>query len=188
VEQGNEVTLVLRSHGGPLQISIDRTTGQLTDIGGRLHGDSNGAAEPRLLFTGIYLVNPEFLARIPAATKLSVIPVFLEMIRQGAKLGGVIIDDGHWWDLGTREQYLAVHDALAADGRAPWIDDQAQISPSAKITGACAVGRDARIGDDVHLENCLIWEGAEIATGSRLRDCIVSAGSRVSGTHVGADL
>ena len=166
--------------------SIDRATGRLTDIGGKLKGEDNKA--PRFLFTGIYLVNPEFLARIPAATKMSVIPVFLEMIQQGAKLGGVIIDDGHWWDLGTREQYLAVHTALALDGGAPWIDDEAQISSSAKLTGASAVGRGARIGDEVHLENCLVWEGAEIATGSRLRDCIVTAGSRVSGTHVALDL
>jgi NDP-sugar pyrophosphorylase family protein len=196
-EQGNEVTLVLRSHGGPLQIAIDPTTSRITDIGGRLKAESATgkalpeiptATAPQFLFTGIYIVNPEFLARIPRATKLSVIPVFLEMIRSGAKLGGVIIDDGHWWDLGTREQYLAVHQALAADGGSPWIHENAETAPGASISGATAIGAGARIGADVELENCLVWDGAEIATGSRLRDCIVTSGSRVSGAHVAADL
>jgi dTDP-glucose pyrophosphorylase len=131
---GHEVTLVLRSKDGPLQVSFDHGSGRITDIGGRL----TESATPRFLFTGIYLVNPEFFARILPATKISVIPIFLEMIRSGALLGGVVIDDGHWWDLGTREQVLAVHRALAGNGTPRWI------APSAAVGGGGADHRCER--------------------------------------------
>ena len=179
---GNEVTMILRSKDGPLQVTLDDSTGRIADIGRRL----DPAREPRFLFTGIYLVDPEFLRRIPAATKISVVPIFCEMIREHARLGGIVIDDGHWYDLGTREQYLAVHEVMRRETSntelPPWIAPGAQISPDAKIEGATAIGADARIGAGAHLRDCLIWENAEIAPGAVLERCIVTDGARAEGT------
>ena len=187
---GNEVTMILRSKDGPLQVALDESTGRIADIGRRL----DPAREPRFLFTGIYLVNPEFLRRIPAATKIGVVPIFCEMIREHARLGGIVIDDGHWHDLGTREQYLAVHRRISdfpsassgPGGRfqiSDWIHPSAQISPDAKIEGATAIGADARIGAGAHLRDCLIWENAEVAPRAHLERCIVTDGARAEGTH-----
>ncbi len=181
-DAGNEITMVLRSKDGPLQVSLDHANGRITDIGKRIYP----ASDARFLFTGIYLIEPAFFSRIPAGEKLSVIPLFLEMIRTGARLGGIVIDDGNWWDLGTREQYLAVHAHL--DAGKSWIAETAQIDPSAQITGSTAIGSGTKIGAHASLQNCIVWEGAEIAPGSLLNDCIVTAGSRVSGIHSHADL
>lgn len=192
----NEVTMVLRSKDGPLQVSLDESTGLIRDIGRRLHAGE----EPRFLFTGIYIVSPEFLARIPPATKISVVPLFIEMIRTGAKLGGVIIDDGHWWDLGNREQYLAVHRELAngtpllASGLsplthpAPWIAPGAEIASDAQLTGATAIGEGAKVASGARLHDTVVWPGAEIAPDSDLTGCVVTEGARVSGRHLQADL
>ena len=185
VASGNEVTLILRSKDGPLQIAFDEATGRILDIGQRL----DPAREPRFLFTGIYLVQPEFLRRIPAATKISVVPIFCDMIRAGAKLGGIVIDDGHWWDLGTREQYLAVHRWMA-DFRfqiSDWVAASAQISSSAVIEGATAIGANARIGAGARLRDCLVWENAEVAPGAVLERCIVTDGARAEGVHLDRD-
>jgi NDP-sugar pyrophosphorylase family protein len=182
-DHGNEVTMILRSSGGPLQVACDTISGQITDIGDRV----DATAGPRFLFTGIYLVNGDFIARIPAATKISVIPIFCDMIRTGARLGGIVIDDGHWWDLGTREHYLAVHHDLARQQLAPWIDPTAQIAPTAKITGATAIGPAARIGEHASLHDSLVWEGAEIASGTLLNHCIVTDHQHVEGIHSHAD-
>jgi mannose-1-phosphate guanylyltransferase len=180
---GNEVTLILRSQGGPLQVAFDAEKGRVTDIGGRV----DPSASPRFLFTGIYLVNPEFIQRIPPGEKISVIPIFCGMIREGAPLGGIVIDGGQWRDLGAREQYLAAHAAFGLTGGAPWIDPSARISPTAKIIGATAIGPGARIGDDASLINSVVWEGAEIASGTTLTHCIVTDGQRVEGSHSHAD-
>ena len=180
---GNEVTLVLRSKDGPLQVSLDLLSGRITDLGCRL--EPGRPAE--YLFTGIYLVEPAFLERIPVGQKLSVVTVFLDMIRQGARLGGVVVDGGAWWDLGTREQVLAVHGALAA-GNAPWIAPSAEVDPSARLLGATAVGAAAVVCAGAVLEDTVVWPGARIQPGSVLRRCIVTAKALVSGTHTDADL
>lgn len=182
-DAGNEVTLVLRSSGGPLQVAFDAASGRITDIGNRVAEN----AGPRFLFTGIYLVNAEFVARIPAATKISVIPVFCEMIRTGAKLGAVVIDEGRWWDLGNRESYLDVHADLAMREAAPWIHPTAEIAPTATIRGATAIGPGVRVGPHASVNDSLIWEGAEIASGTLLNRCIVTDSQRVDGIHSHAD-
>jgi NDP-sugar pyrophosphorylase family protein len=182
-ERGHEVTMILRSHGGPLQVGCDTASGRITDIGGRV----DATAAPRFLFTGIYLVDPEFIARIPAATKISVVPIFCEMIRTGAKLSGVVIDDGHWWDLGSRESYLAVHRDLARSQPAPWIAAGAHLAPDAQIIGATAIGTRARIGAGAVLRDCLVWEDAEVAPGALLERCIVTSGACAQGTHTDQD-
>ena len=180
---GNEVTLVLRSKDGPLQVSLERASGRVLDLGCRLQ--PNRPAE--YLFTGIYLVEPGFLQRIPAGEKLSVVPVFLDMIRQGARLGGVVVDGGEWWDLGTREQVLAVHGAFAVEG-APWVAASAAVDASSRILGASAVGAGAVVEAGAVLEDTIVWEGARILEGSKLRRCIVTRGAVVSGIHTDADL
>ncbi len=182
-DRGNEVTLVLRSKDGPLQISCDEASGRIFDIGRRL----DPASEPRFLFTGIYLVNSEFLARIPPAKVISVVPIFCDMIRAGAKLGGVVIDEGEWWDLGTREQYLAVHRALHC-GTESWIAPGAKVAASAQISGATAIGSGARIGDGAKLRDCIVWENARIAAGSELERCVVTADALAEGTLTNADI
>lgn len=180
---GNEVTLVLRSKDGPLQVSFDEQAGRLTDLGARLHPD----VAPKFLFTGIYMVDPAFLARIPRGVKTGVVPVFLDMIRGGAKLGGVVVDEGEWWDLGSRDQILAVHRSLAAGG-APWVSEDAVVDPAASILGASAVGSGARLGPGVVLEDSIVWSGAELSPGTRLTRCIVTGNAPVSGQHTDADL
>ena len=179
----NEVTLVLRSKDGPLQVSFDPSTKKILDLGRRLAP----SLEPQFLFTGIYIVEPAFLQRVPAGVKLGVVPVFLEMIRSGAKLGGVVVDSGHWWDLGTREQILAVHQSLEHDG-APWVHPSARVHPSALLSGATAVGANVSIGAHTILKDTLIWQGSTISPHSELQRCIVTADRLINGKHSDADL
>ena len=180
----NEVTLVLRSKNGPLQVSFAAGSGRIVDLGRRLQPE----LAPEFLFTGVYLVEPEFLRRIPAGVKLGVVPVFLDMIREGARLGGVVIDDGGWWDLGTREQIFAVHQALAQRGGSPWIAADAEVDSDVEILGATAIGGGVRIGGGSRLEDCVVWPGAVVQPNSQLRRCIVTGNALVSGAHIDADL
>jgi NDP-sugar pyrophosphorylase family protein len=182
-----EVTLVLRSSGGPLQISLDETSGRVVDI---RHSLGSGI-EPGFLFTGIYVVNPDFLARLPEQTKISVVPIFLEMIRSSASIGGFVLDEGHWWDLGNRDAYLSVHQALATidhNGGAPWIHPAASVDPTARIEGASAIGPGCVVGANAIIGNSIFWENASSADGSRISGCIVAANTRVEGEHSNKDL
>jgi NDP-sugar pyrophosphorylase family protein len=182
---GNEVTLILRSHGGNTNVAFDAASGRILDLRRALRPE----IEPRHLFTGIYIVEPRFIARIPAAQKVSVVPVFHEMIRKGAKLGGIVLDEGDWWDLGSRSEYLAVHASLVARAteRAPWISSSASLSPDAQITGATSIAEGANIGAGALLRDCIVWENVTVAPGAHLTRCIVADGAAASGEHTDVD-
>jgi mannose-1-phosphate guanylyltransferase len=191
-EHQNEVTLVLRSHGGPLQVSLSDDGERVLDIAGRLSGRPG-----RFLFSGIYIVDPKFLSRIPCGMKISVIPIFLNMIERGNKLGAIVIDSGKWWDLGTRDQYLNVHRHFAGDaanfslrnnGQWPqWIHSTARVAATAQVSGATAIGAGAFVGDDAALHDCVVWENASVAPRACLTRCIVTAGRAVEGRHTNRD-
>jgi len=172
---GNEVTLVLRSRGEPLHVTL--ADGRVVDIANRL-GVREGQ---RCLFTGLYVVEPEFLRRIPERTKISVIPLFMEMIKSGAKLGGVVLDEGNWWDLGTREKYLDVHAALWKGGL-PTED-----IVDARLRGFVSMGVDSVIESGAQVTDCILWEGARVLAGSELNRCIVTSGRTAGGVHTGTD-
>lgn len=185
---GNMITLALRSQAGPQHISLDRERGRIVDIRNML---GTGAPE-EFVFTGIYAVQPEFHRWLEAGVKRSVIPTFLEMIRRGAKLGGIVIDEGHWWDVGTRTAYMQLHRDLpsldfpryALHDRA-WretVHDSAIVAEGAKLRGCTVVGAGSHIGANAVLDDTIAWPGAQIASRSDLRNCIVRSHRKAEGT------
>jgi mannose-1-phosphate guanylyltransferase len=191
---GNEVTLVLRSQGGPQHLAWDPKSGRVFDIRNRL-----GSGWPEaFVFACVYLIEPAFFRRLPPEIPVSVISIFLEMIRAGASLGGVLVDEGEWRDLGTVAEYLRVHRDLHADpaARFPrygapdpawrnWIDPTALIAPGARLTGAVVAGARARIGESAAVSDTILWPGSEIASQSEVSDCIVRSFQMASGRAAG---
>lgn len=191
-----EVTLALRTGrpGEPCHLAFDPATGRVLDIRNLL---GTGAPTP-YVFAGIYVVSPAFLARIPRGEKLSVIPLWLETLRRREPLGGVVLDDGEWRDLGTRGELLRVHRDLHGGLAFPrygapdpdwltWTDPTASVDPTARVLGASAVGAGARVGAGAMIEDTLLWPGAEVTPGARLSRCIVRTGQRAAGKHAEAD-
>lgn len=185
-DQGNLVTLVLRSVGPAQHIAFDENTRRVTDIRNMLETGNPG----KYLFTGIYACQPEIHDWLTPNKVESVIPIFLRMIQEGAKLGAVIIDEGHWWDLGSRAAYLEAHHALNELGTAPApaIHPTAQVSPEATLRGLNVIGANAVVEAGAVLEDCILWPESVIASGADLRQCIVRRGIRAEGQHVGVDL
>jgi mannose-1-phosphate guanylyltransferase len=192
--EDNVVTLALRSAGGPKDIALDSRSGRLVDIRNQL---GTGAAG-EFVFTGIYIVDRRFVDLLERGVKRSVIPHFLEMIRRGDKLSGVVIDDGNWWDVGNRDAYLQLHQDLLplpfpnypvddADWKKP-VHETAMVDATAKLRGCSVVGPDCRVGAETILENTILWTGAQIASRSELVGCIVRSHEKVAGTHRNIDI
>ena len=186
---GKLVTLVLRSDGPARHIALDAATATVSDIRNMLGTGAGGEFQ----FTGIYLCEPEFLTCLQHGEKHSVIPVFLDLIRDGGKLGGVVVDGGNWWDLGCRETYLEAHLAIAdtdfpiydSSGTPSWkiaAHATADISESASGNAGSCVGAGARVGDGAELRGTLVWSGGVVAPGARLDHCIVRSGQVASGS------
>lgn len=190
---GNMVTLALRSGGGPQHVALDRASGKLVDIRNQL---GTGAPD-EFVFTGIYVAGPEFIDMLAPGVKRSVIPTFLELIRKG-KLGGAVIDGGHWWDVGTRAAYVELHRQLPQlnfpqypvddrDWRRP-IHPNAEVDATAQIRGVSVIGAGATVAAGAQLDDTIVWPDAQISSRSRLRNCIVRSHSIADGDFSDLDL
>lgn len=179
------VTLVLRSSEEPRQIAFDPGSTRITDIGNRIAPNS-----PRdFLFTGISLIHPDLFQHIPPKEKISVIPIYIQLIKKGFPIGGCVIDDGYWYDLGNRESYLGAHHHLAVNGaRTPWIHPTATVHPSTEITGASAIGANAVIAEHCSIHDSIVWDSARIQPHTELLRSIVTDSCTLSGQHHDADL
>ena len=185
----NDVTLALRKTGLGSEIAL--RDGRVIGISSR-YGFSG-----EFDFANIAVWNPSIFARIPAKEKISFIPIVRDWIGQGGKIGGVVLDQAKWFNLGSRAEYLDVHRAILGGWRpayvkgADWmaqVHPSATVDPSAQIRGCSAVGRDCRVGADVILEDTIVWPGAQIASKSDLVGCIVRARKTATGTHRNIDI
>jgi NDP-sugar pyrophosphorylase family protein len=131
-------------------------------------------------FTGIYAVSPEFLGRLTPGNIESVVRPWLDAIRDGARIGGVVVDEGRWRDLGDRASYLDAHrEFMNADDRP--VSPEARVHPTATLKGLNVIEQGAQVGAGAMLEDCVLWEGAQVAEGARLRRCIVRRGMEARG-------
>lgn len=186
----NDVTLALRKTG--LASGVAFRDGRVLDIGGK-HG-----LPGEFDFANISVWNASIYGRIPAGRKISFVPVLNEWIGQGGRIGGVVLGERQWFNIGSRAEYLAVHRFIAEKSWKPaYVNTPgwpvrhgpgSTIAPSAQISAATAIGAGAIVGAGAVLEDCIVWENAEIASGASLRNCIVTAGRRVEGAHTGADI
>ncbi|MFV1994516.1 MAG: sugar phosphate nucleotidyltransferase [Verrucomicrobiales bacterium] len=193
--RGHLVSLILRSSGPTLQIAWDATSGKVVDIHNRLHS----GAEHAYQFTGIYFVEPGFLASLTPGKKESVIPVFLDLIAREGAIGGVVADEGLWWDLGDRDSYLDAVGTIASGTEPPFpahgarpeqqrIHPGAVIDPRAWICPRSSIAQGAVVEADARIEESVLWAGARVAAGSRLRRCIVRRDALASGDLCDADI
>jgi len=184
-ENGNMVTLLLRSTGPAQHIAFDADTGLVTDILNRLGTGDAGTHQ----FTGIYAVNPAFLRELTPGKKESVIPIWLRLISEGARIGAVVVDDGYWWDLGDRASYIEAHKALLELGTAvAAISPEAIVDPTAKLAGLNVISKEAVVGAGAELTDCVLWPQARVAAGAKLQGCIVRSGMTASGDLIGVDV
>ena len=183
-KRGNDVTLALRDTG--LSSAIAFRDGRIVDISNRY------GVPGQFDFANIAVWNRTIFHRLPPATKISFIPILGDWIGQGGKIGGVVLDNGKWFNLGSRAEYFDVHRAIlggwqpayvkASDWTAP-IHPSAVIDPSATIRGCSVVGRDCRIGAGANLEDTIVWPGSQIASKAELFGCIVRARKSIAGNH-----
>lgn len=177
VASGLPVTLALRSQGSARHIALNEPGTCVTDIHRRLD-----RAPGTHVFTGIYCVNPEFFGRIPAGEVVSVVPAFLELVREG-KLGAIVLDEGVWLDLGDRASYLQAHRELALG---PAIHPLARVEDGAIVENS-VIGPRAEVAAGAIVRNSVLWPDARIATAAVLDGCIVCSPQMLSGHHQDVD-
>jgi mannose-1-phosphate guanylyltransferase len=173
---GNIATLALRSNGAERRIQFDADSGLVTDMRGLI----GGRTEPSFLFTGASVFSPEIHRWIEPGRVVSIIPVLVDLMRRGARVGACVVDEGVWFDIGNPEAYLDVHRALGGHRfsylRSDWlrpIGEGVKLGADVRIAGCSAIGAGAEIGRSAELEDVVVWPGERVPAGLRLRDAVV---------------
>ena len=171
----NTATLAVRDHGPDLRITAEGH--RVTDVRGLIH-QRQGTHQ----FTGIYVIDPEILDLIPPNEKISIIPAFVELIKQ-EELGAYHVK-GHpkWLDLGTRETYLKASLAIP-----PKVSREARISETANIQNSW-VAQNAIVESGSIIKDSILWPDTHVLQDAELTNCIVHSNSPTSGVHKSADL
>jgi mannose-1-phosphate guanylyltransferase len=189
--RGNDVTLGLRRNTG-LGAGVVMRDSRIVEISKESNPEEN------FDYANISIWNQEIFARIPASRKISFIPILIDWINQGGRIGGIALDDGNWFNIGSRKEYLEVHRTILRENWKPdfvktreWPECKASsaiVDSSAQLRGCTVVGRNCRVGADAILEDTILWPDAEIASQSRLEACIVRSRKKVTGIHRDIDI
>src|SRR5215472_3979529 len=161
--------------------------------------------------TGIYVMEPEVLAEVPAGVSVDWSgDVFPQLLKEGVPLYGWIAD-GYWEDVGSHESYLkAQADVLSGrvetemDGfevsPGVWVGKGAEVDPEALLSGPLCIGDYAKIEAGAQLReftvvgsNVVVKEGAflhravvhnnvYVGQGTTLRGCVIGKNTDVMGS------
>ena len=172
-KSGRKITMALVD--GPENRVRVTPDGGIHDILSSLGRNPEGS---RLMtYSGVMVLSRDIFKYLPeTAVNCSIIRGILEMMKAEPDAVGAYIEKGIYWnDLGTLEQYFAAHKDILEFNRVrlpcfqqlhrQCIDKEAEVSPSAELSGFCATGRKSRIHDHAMVMNCILFDGAEVQAG-----------------------
>lgn len=187
---GNDVTLALRKTG--LAANVALRDGRVIDIQNR-YGHAG-----EYDYANVSVWSPKIFDRIPLGQKISFVPVLGQWIGEKGKIGGVVLSEGEWCNLGSRAEYLAIHRTIAEERWRPeyvktrgWSDrisPDAQIDSNARVTGFSSIGPRCSVAAGAIIENSILWPGAQVAADSHLRNCIVRCDRTAGGVMSDSDI
>ena len=180
VSSGRLVTLALRTTGLSTDVSFEARAGLVVDVRQMLKSGIPGTFD----FANISVWDPSVITQIPANKKTSFIPVLVDWISRSGQVGGAVVEEGQWFNIGKRAEYLRIHRAIACEAWRPayladpaWparIDPSARVSPDAEISEDSWVGANSVIESAAKLRNAIVWPNSIIRTGVKLTHCIVA--------------
>ena len=183
--RGNDVTLALRETG--LASDVALRDHRIVDIANRYGIPGN------FDFANVAVWTSPIFQRIPPHKKISFIPIIADWISEGGKIGGLVMNDGKWFNIGSRREYLDVHRTILQDDWKPqyvkihdWperIAKSAVVNATAQLRGCSVVGEHCRIGAHAILEDTILWPDTQIASQTHLQGCIVRSQKKASGIH-----
>jgi len=147
--------------------------------------DRQGAIDS-LAFTGLHVIDPEILAQLEDGVQSCIIELYRRLLQAGQPINCYRVDGSFWTDMGTPDDYLALHGLLLRGLVPVWpefgekfspespycVHAQATLPDSVGLSDWVAVGK-AVIGDSCRLRRVVIWDGAVVAENVCLQDEII---------------
>ncbi|MEJ2032782.1 MAG: sugar phosphate nucleotidyltransferase [Deltaproteobacteria bacterium] len=133
-----------------------------------------------LAFTGIQVLDPAILGLVPPGICASIIDCYRGVIQQSGTVRALVVRGHFWTDMGTPDDYLALHaHLLAGEGRLSsgepfFVGEGAELGADVRLDGWAAVGSGAKIGAGASLSRVVVWDEAEVAPGHHYSDTIIT--------------
>lgn len=185
----NAVTLALRDTGLSTQVAFDPATGQVVDLGSAL----KRTAPERLDYANVAVINGGILRPYEPGPR-PLVAVLLDCLRKGCRLGGVVLNGGGWFNVGTRHEYLALHRLLLTAAWRPaftpqpwWAPEEVNGDGRYVATGASWIAAGAQVGSGAVLHDTIVWANSRVAPGTRLDACVVAGQAVGPGAFVSQD-
>jgi len=177
---GARATLALKPNPDPR-----RYARVVTGPGGRilsLAGLPKPARGSVSLFTGVHVLDPSLLERLPSGFSDVVRDLYAPLLAEGERLQGIRLR-GRWYDFGSPALYLAGQMSLLrarfGGTRARLIHPAARVAPTARVAGS-VLGPDVSVGERAVVSGSVLWEGVVVGSGARVRKSVLTAGVQVA--------
>lgn len=156
---------------------------KVTVQGGLVTGFDGQDGEQEMAFTGLHVLEPDLLQAIPVAQKHSIIDRYREILQEGKIIQAHNVDGCSWTDMGTVDDYLALHGSLLKKEIPLW--KEFSIAPEDAFVVDTQVDREgvtlkewgcvgsAQLGKGSTIERCVVWDDAKVEAGTRFSDSLL---------------
>jgi NDP-sugar pyrophosphorylase family protein len=191
-EHDARVTMVVRPDPAARQYGavIVDATDRIRCINGRPSADVFGE---ETVFTGVQVVSPQVLDRIPPDCHVSTTAeTYPALIAQGEPIRAYR-HTGYWMDVGVPERYLQAHwDILDAQREATWLQEippgtriihtpaEARAVGVARLVPPVVLGPEVRLAPSAHIgPYAVLGKGCRVAAGAEVRESVLWEGVSV---------
>lgn len=170
LNSGALATLVLHDHPPYNKIRTD-AEGRITEIP-RTY-DCRGLA-----FTGIHVIHPLLLKRIPKNGFSDIIDCYRELIRSGEPVNSYVVRGHSWHDIGSVMTYVTANRDLAP--KRFLIGKDTLKYPSSRLEEWVIIGDHCRLEEAAVVRRSILWEGVTVGREAEITDSIVTPAQTVS--------
>lgn len=134
------------------------------------------------MFTGVHILDPALLDRLPPGPSDTVRQLYAPLIAEGNAPLGMRLK-GPWYDLGSPSLYLASQQSLLASRfrgarRGTVIHPEARVDPRARVVRS-VVGKGAVIAAGAEVRGSVLWDRVKVGQNAVVEDSILAAGVKL---------
>ncbi|MEN8188730.1 MAG: sugar phosphate nucleotidyltransferase [Thermodesulfobacteriota bacterium] len=149
---------------------------------GMVAGFDREGDEKLLAFSGLHVLEPRILTAISPGIESCIIDCYRNLLPDES-IDIFRMDDCFWTDMGSLDDYLALHGGLLTGNIPLWdeLENEAhdpfltrgQLEKEVRLEDWVCIG-DARIGRRSHLQRSVVWDGAELPENTDVIDQLVA--------------
>lgn len=185
LDRGNLATLIVHDHPPYHRVEIDQGE---TIVGLREQRVKAPESPTRkLAFTGIHIISPRILEKIPPQCHFDIINLYLELIASGESIGGYPVEGHYWLDIGTPNDYHRIHQDIHNNTKDLRNEYPYNLTgEKTKTTGEdvifegyVSLGNNTTLGKNCTIQDSILWDGVTINDNLTIERCIIGNGATV---------